>query len=252
MRTALLVALSIVSTSAVAHAASTSFMPENNLWLEDCIDCKSNGMTQELFESIVKAGRDAYALEAAARNERLRINALWTNSTVNANACRGCTSGEVTINMYGGLARRDEVLPESFALVLCHELGHAYGGTPYIAPQTQMSAEGQSDYYSTNVCFERIYTRVPALRTTHASYEDAVENLCEDNRRCRNGLAGAKGLGDLLAVLSRDPKPDFETPDTTVVTETELSYPATTQCRLDSYVAGMLNQDRPRCWYYHP
>jgi hypothetical protein len=251
MRTALLAALSLVSISTTTSYATTSFMPENNLWMEDCVDCKSNGMTQELFESIVKAGRDAYAGEAQARGERLRINALWSNSTVNANACRGCTSGEVTVNMYGGLARRDEVLPESFALVLCHELGHAYGGTPYIVARSQMSAEGQSDYYSTSTCFERIYTRVPALRTTHASYEPAVEELCTDNRRCRNGLAGAKGLGTLLAVLSRDPEPKFETPDTTVVDATELSYPATTQCRLDSYVAGMLNRARPLCWF-HP
>ena len=235
--------------SAPAMAAST-FMPENDLHLEDCADCKAtNAMTEDLFGRIVKAGSDAYAGEASARRERLVVNALWKDATVNANACRSCKPGEVTINMYGGLARRAEVLPESFALVLCHELGHAYGGTPYIAPSTQMSAEGQADFYSTNACFERVFSRVPELRTTHSTYEPFVEKACGENRRCKNALAGAKGLGHLLSVLSREEAPRFETPDPTVVTRTLLSYPDTVQCRLDTYLAGQMLKPRPACWF---
>ena len=77
---------------------------------------------------------------------------------VNANCMRN--NGVVTVNMYGGLARRPEVTPEGFALVLCHELGHAYGGTPYIFQQAQIAAEGQADYYGEQTCLKALLPHV--------------------------------------------------------------------------------------------
>lgn len=250
----------IISSCGVATPAAQSFMPDNDLWKEDCLECKNGAMTQALFNEICDAGKKAFSEETRANNERMVINKKWTDSTVNANVCRGCVPGEVTINMFGGLSRRQEVNLSGFAIVLSHELGHAYGGAPYINASRKMSAEGQADWYSTLEAYRRIYALVPALQNESGDYGSFIEEVCkvpgmmEDSepvmdKRCMNSLLGGKGLATLLANLMQEPIPQFETPDPTVVTSTQLSYPETVQCRLDTYVAGTLDKSRPLCWF---
>ncbi|MBF0206704.1 MAG: hypothetical protein HQK53_07420, partial [Oligoflexia bacterium] len=87
------------------------FMPDNDLWMED--DHYKNfqpNVNQVMFNKIIQAGRDAYASNAPT------INANWDDPTVNASTMK--IFGMVTINMYGGLARRPEIIPEGFAIVL--------------------------------------------------------------------------------------------------------------------------------------
>lgn len=231
-------------------AKAGQFMPANDLWREDCLTCMPlNQMSQELFNKIVDAGRKAYAKNADSNGEKLVINALWSDSTVNANCCRGCTSGTVEVNMYGGMARRAEMNPEGFALVLGHELSHAYGGQPYYPNSDRMSAEGQSDYEGAKTAYARIAALVPELND-NIDVSDFIEKACQGrDDSCRHSLSGGMSLGTLLATLSGDPAPQYETPDPTVVNKTLTSYPKTTQCRLDTYLLGTLNKDRPACWF---
>lgn len=237
--------------SLVARAGN--FMPENDLWKQDCLNClSSNSMTQELFNKIVDAGRKAYAENAAKNGERLVINALWTDSTVNANCCRGCTPRQVEVNMYGGLARRDEINPEGFALVLGHELSHAYGGEPFYPQSDRMSGEGQADYEGAKTAYKKIADLVPELKQ-NINVSDFISKTCATlGEDCKHSLYGGDSLGALLATLKGESKPDYETPDQTVVNETLTSYPDTVQCRLDTYLAGTLSKPRPACWFYDP
>lgn len=252
----MLISAIIAISSSFAIAAPHQFMPDNDLWQEDSLEFFS-AVDQQTFEDIVQAGREAYLPFAQREGEKLVINALWTDSTVNANACRGCKPKEVTINMYGGLARRKEIIPEGFALVLCHELGHAYGGNPFISIPRQMSAEGQSDYYSTNQCYTKVAAKVPALKM-ELEVSDYIKEKCDSKFEsknaadCYHSLQGSLSLGALLAELTKEEPPKFETPDTTVVTRTQLSYPRTVQCRLDTYHNGTLDLVRPACWFKEP
>jgi hypothetical protein len=244
-----LIVLIFMMFSSLAQANEQSIFPPNDLWRYDNLEIASP-VSEEVFREIVKAGKDAYQFEADNRGEELVINPKWTDKTVNANACRGCEEGKAIINMFGGLARRKEISPMSFAIVLCHELGHLYGGTPYISVQYRMAAEGQADYWSTNACFEKISARVPAVRESRETYQPYAEENCGDNRVCKNALEGGQELTNLLGFLTGVPTlPTYETPDTTVVTKTQLSYPKTVQCRLDTYGAGILMKPRPACWY---
>jgi hypothetical protein len=249
----IIISLLTFLTTAMAAPKVHTFMPENDLWMEDSLSLMS-AVDQPLFEEIIKAGYEAYIPFAQREGEKLVINALWGDGTVNANACRGCKPGEVTINMYGGLARRSEIIPEGFALVLCHELGHAYGGSPFISAPRQMSAEGQADYYATGQCYKKVAKKVPSLKSEF-SPSDYIKQTCdakfdaESQLDCYHSLEGGLSLGSLLATLMRVSAPKYETPDQTVVTRTELSYPKTVQCRLDTYHAGTLEMKRPACWF---
>lgn len=239
------IAALLLSVSALAD----SFMPENDLWKQDCLTCENstNGMTQEIFNEIIAAGKSAYQPFADKNGEKLVINALYTDSTVNANCQR--TNGRVIVNMYGGLARRPEINFAAFAIVLSHELSHAYGGKPYIYEPTQMSAEGQADWAATKDAFKLIHAKSRYLQQEINNPEQFMIDNCNDSKLCIDSLAGGKSLGALLAKLTNGAAPRFETPDPLVVTETELSYPSTVQCRLDTYVAGTLGKERPSCWF---
>ncbi len=251
----ILVANLVAASTAFAGNANHSFMPENDLWREDILESVPN-ITQDMFNQVIAAGREIYAPAAAARGERLTINALWDNSTVNAGARR--MSKEVTINMYGGLARRDEITVEGFALVLCHELSHAYGGEPFIKPLAEMSAEGQADYMGAKECLAKI---LPMIATSNddmlISDNGSTQKICDarfsenpsEHTFCLRKFSAGFSLGRLLSKVKNDATPQYDTPDSTVVTETLLSYPATVQCRIDTYASGFSGWTQPSCWF---
>jgi hypothetical protein len=78
---------------------------------------------------------------------------------------------------------------------------------------------------------------------------DYISQTCKGDQICERDLAGSYSLGKLLSVIKNEPQPEFETPDQFVTDTTMTSYPKTVQCRLDTYHAGSLNLDRPKCWF---
>lgn len=222
-----------------------NFMPDNNLWMEDNVNFTSN-VSEEMFNTIIDIAKKLYEPTAKEWNEELVINKKWKDGTVNADAWRD-GEGATEINMYGGMARRQEVIPIGFALVLCHELNHLYGGKPYIDTYAKMAAEGQSDYMGAGWCLKNIAEQLDD--PSKVDVTPYMTNACSGNEICLRQLAGGNSLGILLAKLSAEKAPNFETPDKTVVTRTNTSYPRTTQCRLDSYHNGTLGKNRPLCWY---
>ena len=170
-------------------------------------------------------------------------------------------------------------------MIVCHELGHLFGGAPRrnvplewdgpIAHDglSHLSSEGQADYYTSLVCFRKMlevasaespvvdYKRVGPKLKLQAGYKGAELKNC-----LRAGLAGEDFL-----------KLTFEFPvlcekEDTSVTDRLIrdSYPGR-QCRLDTIVSGALCPDklptaldfdnmanttcrkqqalRPQCWF---
>jgi hypothetical protein len=262
-----LAAVLSLSASAFAAAATAQvdsvhqFLPDNDLWREDSLEAIPN-INQDVFTQILQAGYNAYAPLAQARDEELIITNKWEDPTVNANARRVRDSLKskmvVTINMYGGLARRSEMSIEGFALVLCHELSHAYGGEPLIRPLTEIAAEGQADYMAAKVCLEKILPHIPSssedmLTADNGSTQKICTRLFAENTDehflCHRKFSAGFSLGNFLSVAKNESQPQYNTPDPFVTQETLLSYPKTVQCRLDSYAAGFMGWERPSCWF---
>jgi hypothetical protein len=237
----------LVTSCGTAFASEKHFfMPDNDLWKEDNLALAGNEMTEELFTEIIRIGGDLYSPIAQQWGENLYINEMYYDSTVNASAWRD-GRGNTEIRMYGGMARRAEVTPLSFALVLCHELGHLYALSPYIEPSLRLSAEGQADYGGAGWCLKNIAQQLNdgySYRPT--SY---MNQLCKSDSLCAKEMVAAQGLGTLLGRLGNQAAPRFETPDPYVTPTTMTSYPKTAQCRLDTYRSAILGQSRPRCWY---
>ncbi len=254
------VALSVVSVSAFAGSQSSfqQFMPENDLWKQDSLE-KAPVVTEELFNKVIDAALEVYnpIAKQAGDWSGILINRRWDDPTVNANCRRGLLR-RVTINMYGGLARRDEISGDAFALVLCHEIGHAYGGTPYVQDFLHLSAEGQADYYGANACLQNVLEKIPAPESDMLAQDNGTLSAkCRGvaavgtpgYTMCVRRLSAGFQLGKLLSALKSDGVPEYNTPDSTVVSETLKSYPDTTQCRVDTYLAGTFGLPRPACWF---
>lgn len=233
-------------TAAAASAKPQSFLPPNNLHLYDNPKAPT-GITEEQFNEIIDHATNLYAEVVEAHGAVLKINGDWADSTVNAYALQRTENGQLTylVKMFGGLARRDEITPDGFALVVCHELGHHLGGFPFRF--SWAAAEGQSDYFATQACARRVWAdQKEQNAAARESINDVAKAMCDEvwqdeaaQNLCYRTMLGGKSLADLLAALGSTGPIEFDTPDETEVSQTKLLHPKA-QCRLDTYVAGAL------------
>jgi len=214
-------------------------MPENNLDKQDSF-FNSNGMTEELFNQIIDDVEKYYSPIISAFGAELYVERNWDDSTVNAYASQEGSTYKVA--MFGGLARRDEITPDGFAMVVCHELGHHIAGWPYV--QSWAANEGQSDYFAMQACAKNLWKNQYAENAEAVNYVDPyAKKLCDvyskqDIGICYRSMSAGYSLATLLGALNNQ-KVNFQTPDKSIVKRTYNQHPKA-QCRLDTYVAGTL------------
>lgn len=234
----------LLATAGLSARAHASILPPNNLHLQDDVRIFAN-ITPEEFNAIINRAIDLYRPLAAIHGATLKSNNLWENSTVNASAEQ--RGNEWIINMYGGLARRQEVTPDGFAMVVCHELGHHFGGFAFYGNTDWAASEGQSDYFATQACARKLWGAEGDVNTrARADVTEFEKSRCDaswtktpDRDLCYRNVAAGKSLATLLSALRNGGVPRTETPDSKQVTRTSTGHPEA-QCRLDTYFAGAL------------
>lgn len=228
-----------IGTSALAD------LPRNNLHLQDRLGVASN-IDEPLFNKICDTIIALWQPLAESHGAKLTVEKNWKDSTVNAYASQSGKNWKVA--MFGGLARRPEITPDGFAMVVCHELGHHFGGFSFYGNMDWAAAEGQSDYFATQVCAREVFKKsVNFNRRFRADVPAVVKQRCDaswsnpvDQDICYRASAAGYSLANLLATIGGGgATPKFETPDPRVVTQTSTSHPAA-QCRLDTYFSGAL------------
>jgi hypothetical protein len=148
------------------------------------------------------------------------------------------------VEMYGALARRSEVTPDGLTLVVCHELGHLFGGYPFF-PSNRLSFEGQADTFATQVCLKELWRGQHAINAERAKELSARElALCATRAQgaterdlCGRIFRAAISVSKLFAALEKGTAPSLLTPSPKVVSVTSPSHPPA-QCRLDTYAQG--------------
>lgn len=220
-----------------------TILPENDLHLEDDINSRDANLTEEEFVTTTNYIINLYKPLAQLHNANLSVNFKWKDSTVNAFANQSGKKWEVT--MYGGLARRPEVTLDGYSLVVCHELGHHFGGYPFTR---WASNEGQSDYFSTHACAKKIWGDQLDINATFRNTVDPVaKSHCdsiwpseEQQNLCYRSAQAGLSLARLLGALRNKKNLSFSTPSKKkIIFATNNSHPDA-QCRLDTYLAGSL------------
>lgn len=226
----------------------SGIVEENNLWI-GVNDKAASTITENEFNEVIDRVEQIYAPIIRQKGATLRIERNWEDGTVNAYAKR---DGEIwNVAMFGGLARHSTIDKDSFALVVCHELGHHIGGVPKKNGwwgSNWASNEGQSDYWGTMKCLRKVFERdnnvevVKSLKIDpHASMvcNETFTNE-EEVAVCERSAMAGLGLGNLFRAL-RNLRTElkFTTPDPNIVKKTDDNHPAP-QCRLDTYFAGSI------------
>lgn len=205
------------------------------------------GISQESFHKVIDSIVELYQADAKEEGRVIEAQKDWESAIVNAFATRA--DGKMIIGMHGGLARHPAITEEGFALVVCHELGHHFGGAPkktFFIFRTFASNEGQSDYFATHRCLKRYFAKNP-LKEKKIKVDPFLEATCakqfSDEKQkefcLRSSMAGFS-VASLFHQLRKERNlPSFKTPDSKVVTTTDHGHPAT-QCRLDTYFQGAL------------
>lgn len=165
--------------------------------------------------------------------------------------------GSKAILVEGGLLKIDDMTKDIFSLILCHELGHHYGGPPYFAASEGnapwASAEGMADFWAARNCLPNILKELPPP-TEDLNLETALFCLTQADKinysNCTRTLNASIFIARLQARARQDVDlPRLSSSENIKVEKTLISYP-TAQCRLDTFVAGVLQKGTPpRCWY---
>jgi hypothetical protein len=222
------------------------------------------------FQIIANVFKAEFAPDLATQNARLTINRPPSPQTPNfwwdLDQSHASYSGYLDPNgsiehnlfVFGGYARMVGMTMDGVAMTLCHELGHGIGGAPFKdkVDKNQVSTEGQSDYFATRSCIKRIFKRLPEEVPVIAP-SNFTAKLCESHFKKKEELylcnRGFQALEVERMFLRTQGTSDvyYENPDLSIakkIDTTPTFYPKP-QCRLDTMMAGILEQNRPRCWW---
>ncbi len=225
---------------------SATILPPNKLHLQDRKFRMDSNVTEEQFNKITDFIINMWIPIAQKHGATLKVDKRWNDSTVNAYASQSGKTWNVA--MFGGLARRPEVTPDAYALVVCHELGHHFAGYYFYGNGEWAASEGQSDYWATHVCGKKVFEAamknqvrfLPPVNAPEIVVKKCASQYKEDKHKaiCVRSAMGGLSLATLLGALGGGKAaPKFETPDATQVKKTVTSHPQA-QCRLDTYFAG--------------
>ena len=236
----------------------------------------TSGLSQLEFEHVIKKFSDFWSpIIMNKYQKKLKFENNWSEERINASATRDFDDNPI-IRVSGGLARHPDITKNGMLMILCHELGHQFGGAPKSfrgrsTKRSWSSAEGQADYYATTKCMAR-------MALSNALYPEHVKigtSQCK-NDLCLKIAPAALSVGNLFASLKSDwERPSLNEKSPFAVRSTFYRHPSP-QCRLDTFVAGSLctedfdkdfdnfdhtvgsctkDQDpeaaRPKCWFSH-
>jgi hypothetical protein len=160
--------------------------------------------------------------------------------------------------VYRGLLDSPRLTPDGLRMIVCHELGHLFGGAPRknvpldwdgpIADDglSYLSTEGQADYYAGMICFRKLveYASVNEPQPDMKRVGPTLRNKCtvgalytgKEVETClRSGLAGE----DFLKLTYEFPISCEKEDTSKTLNLIRDSYPGR-QCRLDTIVSGGL------------
>ncbi len=247
-------------------------------------------VSKEEFDEVIRRMEEIFAPKALDRGRSLRITSLWDHHHEGAIYVDGTSSNtKWQIYIYnGGYTKTfsETMTIDAAALLVCHELGHYFGGhprrAPYILAQFQIdqgmkpwpptSSEGQADYFATWKCLKEYFKRDDNVGITALTeVPSIVQNKCreiypnvQESSLClRINRAALSYVQTLAAKRKRQGRDStavsFDTPSPHIVSKTVINNYPDLQCRLDTFFQGSLCYDehpcenkigtRPQCWY---
>ncbi len=236
-------------------------------------------ITYQDLEKIAADFHVEYDIELANQNASFFINkppnpslpTFWWNRPDHRAAYSSYVDKETGhrehyIFFFSGFAELPGMTIDSAILTLCHELGHGLAGAPFkdkFAGEADISIEAMADDYAIRNCFPRMSRRIKEqsliVRPFQKNNSVYVQRLCDakmstsqEQNYCRRVF---RALEFDRTYYRTDPdiqeSTSFEEKDPTIVSkvETKAAYYPPSQCRIDTMMAGLFSEPRPKCWW---
>lgn len=256
MRVFSLLMLSLIINPASANSVHNC-LPDSNLRYEQNF---YKGLDKvEMAHSTISNFKKIFSPYVKKRTgKELIIINKWEESKVNAHATKDEKDNPVIV-INGGMVRHPDMKKEGLYFILCHELGHFFGGAPRqfrgrSEIRSWSSAEGQADYFAATKCLPKIFshselTGLQPKSQADPSNQKEIERICSDSTCSKILLAGLSATKVFASLKPWWNVPGFETPDNSSIGMTNLGHPEP-QCRLDTIVAGSFCDKREED--FHP
>jgi hypothetical protein len=185
-------------------------------------------------EEILETARKVYAPVSLKEFNKPLIIKIAENDSISGSADHGHDSLIVEINT--GVLKAPRLNPDALRMLVCHELGHLFGGDPkkdapyeWEGPtgpdgRSLLSAEGQADFFAGLECFRKLTVK-----------------KVSSSRIAKAGL-------DFLNLVKVFPIA-INTQDLSVTPKLIRNFYPSRQCRLDTIVLAARGESRPDCWY---
>lgn len=217
------------SSSSTTSITKHSVVGDNAAFITS--DEYDNGYPVEKYHSVLDTFIKIYSPVIARRGGTFHILRDFKDGSVNAWAWR--IADEYHLEVPGGMSKYYLISEEGFITTICHEIGHLLGGSPTKGRRGNISVEGQSDYFSTSKCLERMLAEITPYQDLKVDEE--VERICTDSnsQNCRRALNGMKSLTSYYAKIEKVEFPSLFKDSPRVVRSTLKTHPKS-QCRLDT------------------
>ena len=251
----------IVAVSSISGCGSENLKSGPNStsigssYLSDQPETESTPIDELAFNQQISRVVNLYQEDLDQQGVILRLTADWSSDQFGA---RSAKSSNIWLLMtYGGTVRVPEATLDGFTAILCHEMGHFFGGDPY--QREGISAEAQADYFAANSCLPRLWADAnnnsaagsaqnPLLPAETLAKCSQPGNAGSTPELCERVLRSSWTALNMSAARKGVPAPDFLLSDTSTPPVTITTYPSL-QCRLDTWGAGATAATRPRCWF---
>ncbi len=244
------------------------------------------GFEKSWQADVFREFEELYRPVARSEGKNLKLRVVSNDSSSGEAKAEG-QNIEVIINT--GLLKNPNLTPDGLRMVICHELGHIFGGAhrKSIPPEWEgpvandgksfSTSEGQADYYASASCFHRIIrgsnhekalTEAKSSARAQRQCDGRLGTNSEESLICQRAAAG----GENMLQLNHTFPISYDTPDRSVADRVMAdSYPDR-QCRLDTFLMGAVCRNdmplvmdfdnaeandcagavRPLCWYPVP
>jgi hypothetical protein len=228
-------------------------------------------ITGEDLGKIIESFHKEYDAELKQKKSRIEINPVvganlktfwWDLDQVHASYSGYFDQDENVFIHYlyllGGYGRLPGMTRDGVVATLCHELGHGLGGAPYKVNDfetTQVSVEGQADYFAYRYCVPRIFKRLNAAAAVKP-VNDYTDKQCRTLPKasysvCTRSFQSLESERLFFRLNPDDPNSEYDRRDSTIAKtiNTDAYFYPTSQCRLDTMMNAILGKDRPSCWF---
>lgn len=244
------------------------------------------GVEKAWQSDVLREFEELYRPVARADGKNLKLQVVSNESSSGEAKIEG-QNIEVILNT--GLLKNPNLTPDGLRMLICHELGHIFGGAPRksIPPEWEgpvasdgrsfATSEGQADYYASASCFHRVIRgndhqkALADAKSTARAQRQCDGRLgagSEESLICQRAAAG----GENMLQLNRTFPISYDTPDRSVADKVMADAYPDRQCRLDTFLMGAVCRNdmplvmdfddaaandcegavRPLCWYPVP